>query len=629
MSPCADARRVQIGGILIRKKGRFEASRPAAHKTAAEKAAAPKKQPAPGSGKKAAVIAACAVLLVVLGVCTYGFILKGSDTIFPNVYVAGVNVGGLKRDAAINAVKTAVETQTAGDTLKVILPDRTIEFTPDVTNVALNPDEAADAAMNYGRDGGPIKALITYQKAKNSRQDISLESGTDLDTAYIRDLIDQTARACKSEKIEPVVTVDEDAKTITVVTGSPAISLDADKLYDAVVARFEAGNFSDLQFEYDTDPCEAVDLQKYYDQFGSEMKDAYYDEEKKELVAEKVGFGFDVSYYTQQIALADAGTTITIQAEELKPEVTLEDLEKEYFADVLGSCDSPHTAQAGRTKNLELACKAIDGTILNPGDEFSFNKIVGERTAEKGYQAAIVYQTGGKSESELGGGVCQVASTIYTATLYADLKVTQRAPHMFIVTYVEAGMDATIYWPSLDYKFVNSTDHPIRIDASVSGGYVHIKLMGTKPTDRDYDHIVLRHSTVNTVQPKMAIDGDDETIITDAGTAVDENGNTVNLVVDKDGNKYVKGAMVQYSYVGYTVIAYRDYVDANGNVVKTETLHKDVYNSRNATYKCTPYVEPEIPEEPDPTDPTDPDNPDVPTEPTEPTEPDNPFDIWS
>ena len=135
--------------------------------------------------------------------------------------------------------------------------------------------------------------------------------------------------------------------------------------------------------------CAPVDLQTYYDQFATEMKDAYYDEEKKELVAEKVGFGFDVSYYTQQIAMADAGTTITIQAEEMQPEVTLADLEKEYFADVLGSCDSPHTAQAGRTKNLELACKAIDGTILNPGDEFSFNKIVGERTAEKGYQKAI------------------------------------------------------------------------------------------------------------------------------------------------------------------------------------------------------------------------------------------------
>ena len=258
-------------------------------------------------------------LLAVLGVCTYGFILKGSDTIFPNVYVAGVDVGGLKRDAAINAVKLAVEQETAADTLTVVLPDRTIEFTPEVTNVALNPDEAADAAMNYGRDGGPIKALITYQKAKKDRQDIALESGKNLDTTYIRDLIDQTARACASEKIDPIVTVDADAKTVTVVTGSPKISLDADKLYDEVVARFESGDFSDLKFDYDTEPCAPVDLQTYYDQFATEMKDAYYDEEKKELVAEKVGFGFDVSYYTQQIAMADAGTTITIQAEEMQP----------------------------------------------------------------------------------------------------------------------------------------------------------------------------------------------------------------------------------------------------------------------------------------------------------------------
>ena len=125
-------------------------------------------------------------------------------------------------------------------------------------------------------------------------------------------------------------------------------------------------------------------------------------------------------------------------------------------------------------------------------------------------------------------------------------------------------MDATIYWGSLDYKFVNSTDHPLRIDASVSGGYVHVKLVGTAPKDKGYDHIVLRHEVVATIQPKMEIDGD-KTIITDAGTALDENGNTVNIVVDKDGNKYIKGDMVQYSYVGKTVMAYRDYVDANGN----------------------------------------------------------------
>ena len=100
------------------------------------------------------------------------------------------------------------------------------------------------------------------------------------------------------------------------------------------------------------------------------------------------------------------------------------------------------------------------------------------------------------------------------------------------------------------------------------------------------------------------------------------------IVVDKDGNKYIKGDMVQYSYVGKTVMAYRDYVDANGTVIKTETLHKDTYQARNTSYKCTPYVEPEVPEEPDPTDPDYPDYPDNPDEPTDPTEPDDPMNPW-
>ena len=483
---------------------------------------------------------------------------------------------------------------------------------------------------------GVVTASATAAAANGRRSDkietlpeiISVESTDDCGVPSVESFVRNLDTLTEKERAALIADLDELARLEKQIDEIYARMTDgnADKLYDEVVARFEASDFSDLKFDYDTEPCAPVDLQTYYDQFATEMKDAYYDEEKKELVAEKVGFGFDVSYYTQQIAMADAGTTITIQAEEMQPEVTLADLEKEYFADVLGSCDSPHTAQAGRTKNLELACKAIDGTILNPGDEFSFNKIVGERTAEKGYQKAIVYQTGGKSEAEEGGGVCQVASTIYTACLYADLKVTERAPHMFTVTYVQLGMDATIYWGSLDYKFVNSTDHPLRIDASVSGGYVHIKLMGTTPKDKSYDHIVLHNEVIATRQPKTVIDGT-ETEITDAGTGMDENGNTVNLVVDKQGNKYVKGEMVNYAYTGKTVKAYRDYVDANGKVLKTELLHTDTYKHRDTSYKCTPYVEPEIPEEPDepdPTDPTDPTDPwdpgtDIPTEPTLPS----------
>ena len=424
---------MKIGGIPIRKKGKFEQSRaPKRPSMAEQQVSKPAKQPkaakaSSGGGKKGLIIALALVVVVVLGVCSYGFVLKNQDAIYPNVYVAGVNVGGLKRDAAVSAVSEAVQKSYASDTLNVVLPDRTLSLTPEVTQVALNPDQAIDEALRYGRSGGPISAVINYLRAGKSEYSVDLDSSLNLDTDYIRTLVDQTARECASD---PIVRVNEEAGTITITAGSPAVSLDADKLYDAVIARFSSGDFSDLDFDYDTVPCESVDLQQYYDKYCKEMTDAYYDEEKKELVPEVNGYGFDLPYYTQQLAMAKAGEVITIQMEDLVPEVTLEELKKTYFADVLASYDSPHTANAARTKNLELACKAIDGTILNPGDEFSFNKIVGERTKEKGYLAAIVYTDGGKSESQEGGGICQVASTIYTCTLLADLEVTERAAHV-------------------------------------------------------------------------------------------------------------------------------------------------------------------------------------------------------
>lgn len=559
------------------------------------------------------MILACVLIIAVLGVCAYGFALKNSDKIFPNVSIAGVDVGGLRRSAAVSAVSDAVKSSYAGETLTVVLPDRTLQLNPDVTQVALNPEEAVDVAMAYGRDGGPVKAIRTYLAAKKTAYSVSLESSLNLDTEKIRTMLEQTAREVQTDRVEPSVRVDEAAGQIVVNTGSPAVSLDAEALYTAVLDRFGSGDLSDLTFDYDTEPVTPIDLQEYYDKFCSEMKDAYYDEQTHELVAEVPGYGFDVQYYTQQLAMAESNSTVTIQVEELKPEVTLEDLEKIYFADVLGEYDSPHTGEPKRTKNLELACKAIDGTILNPGEEFSFNGVVGERTTDKGYQEAIVYTDGGASEAQAGGGICQVASTIYSATLLANLKVTERAPHMYKVTYVMAGMDATIYWGQLDFKFVNSTEYPLRIDASVSDGYVHIKLIGTKP-ETDYDHIVLRYSQINEKAWKTVDeDGNEITIVPSGGR--DKNGNLIDIAINEEGEYFTIVSIKEQPYTGYTIVAYRDFVDADGKVLRTETLHTDVYNSRDKKYELAPYTVPEEPEPEEPTDPTDP------TDPTEPTDP--------
>lgn len=178
-------------------------------------------------------------------------------------------------------------------------------------------------------------------------------------------------------------------------------------------------------------------------------------------------------------ATADNGVKKTVMLHVMSPaDVAM----MKQFKHVLSSCDSPHTDIPARTNNLILACKAIDGKILQPGEVFSYNETVGKRTAERGYQAATIYVGGGEAPG-LGGGVCQVASNVYMCTLLADLQVLSRREHMFSVTYVPPGMDATVYWGSLDYKFRNTFAHPILIRASVSDGYVHMQFLSTHPSD--------------------------------------------------------------------------------------------------------------------------------------------------
>ena len=550
-----------------------------------------------------------------MAICGYGFSIKNSDTIFPNVYVAGVNVGGLKREAAISAVEGAINQSYAADTLNVVLPDRTLELDPEITNVALNADEAVDEAMKYGRDGGPLKAIRAYSSAKRSEHNVDLESTLNLDTEYIRDVIDKTAAEVKQDLVQPSVSVNEDSGIISVTTGSPAVTLDADALYEAVLERFAANDLTDLKFDYETTPCDAVDLQPYYDKYCTEMKDAYYDEENHELVEEVKGYGFDLPYYTQQIAMADPGTSVTIQMEDLVPEVTLEKLKETYFSYTLAKYDSPHTAIPARTTNLELACKAINGTILNPGEEFSFNGVVGERTKAKGYMAATVYLDGGKSEAQEGGGVCQVSSTIYECVLLANLQVTDRAPHMFEVSYVPRGQDATVYWGQQDFKFKNSTEYPIRIDASVSGGYVHIALVGTEP-EKDYDHVTLTYQVLATkpwksvgVTNENAPKSDEIELTITGETGVDQNGNTVKLANGSDGNVYILGSQLQNPYTGANIAVSRNFCDKDGNIIRTESLGTSSYTYRDSKYLITLYEAPE-PDDPfdpgyDPTDPGD------------------------
>ena len=168
------------------------------------------------------------------------------------------------------------------------------------------------------------------------------------------------------------------------------------------------------------------------------------------------------------------------------PEKTTHDIGTEAFPDLISRFSTKYDVTLrNRTTNLELASNKINGYVLLPGEEFSYNKVVGERTIAAGYKEAAMY-SGGEVVDGLGGGICQISSTLYNVVVKANLEVTQRSNHQFVTSYVDAGKDATVVYGAIDFKFVNTRKYPIKITSTVKNGIVEMKIFGVKE-EVEYD----------------------------------------------------------------------------------------------------------------------------------------------
>lgn len=184
-----------------------------------------------------------------------------------------------------------------------------------------------------------------------------------------------------------------------------------------------------------------------------------------------------------------------------EPDVKVSDFGMEAFPDILGSFSTRYSNNPDRTTNLRLASNAMTGKVLMPGEVFSFNSIVGQRTAARGYKNAAIYADGTVQDG-LGGGICQVVTTLYNAVVHADLEITDRRNHMFVPSYAQPGFDATVAYGSQDFKFKNSRDYPVKIVSSVENGICQVTVYGLK-TDDEYD-VTIEAEIIKTIPKKTA-----------------------------------------------------------------------------------------------------------------------------
>ncbi|MGN1030246.1 MAG: VanW family protein, partial [Butyricicoccaceae bacterium] len=287
------------------------------------------------------------------------------------------------------------------------------------------------------------------------------------------------------EPVQPSFKVDTEKKEMTIDTGTAGIDLDVESTVAAVTDALETLSFEDsIKVEPVSVPQDKVDAEAMAKEATTEPKNAGVKSDGKTLIEAVDGIKVTAEAITE--AIGDGSEqTYTLPVEANKAKVTAADLEPVLFRDTLASVTTTLNPNlTGRTTNVRLAMKACNGTILNPGDTFSYNDIVGERTAARGYQSAIVFENG-EQVPGLGGGVCQGSSTIYMAVLRADLKVTERRSHTFQVSYTPIAQDATVAYGSQDFKFVNNTDYPIKVVTSLEGSTVSCKLIGTKTQEKE------------------------------------------------------------------------------------------------------------------------------------------------
>lgn len=172
----------------------------------------------------------------------------------------------------------------------------------------------------------------------------------------------------------------------------------------------------------------------------------------------------------------EANTVVEVPVEVTKPKITKEMLSK--VDGVIGSFTTSYTSSnADRSANVEIATKTVNGTILMPGETFSYNNTLGERTTDKGYRDGAAY-IGNKVEMVTGGGICQVSTTLYRAVLRAGIMPTERHNHSMTTTYSGPSEDATVAWGSLDYQFKNPYDFPIYIQGYTSNKHVTFNIYG-------------------------------------------------------------------------------------------------------------------------------------------------------
>lgn len=406
-------------------------------------------------------IAIAAIIIGLGGAFFYMVHTEMNRVIAGDVTIAGVHLQGMTQKEAIAAVDAAFTPKA----MTVTVLDHSVQLPADCVT-GLSTRKAVRAACNLGKTASPQTLdLAPYLKVDEDRlQGILAELGNYYNTTLTESTYEVVGTA--------------PAQTLKIKLGTPQYGLDLIQLQHNVLTAYGMGKTT-LEGQCTLLEPKTIDLDAIWKTHCRDAVNAHYDVRSKKLEGGDEGYGFDMEAAKAALAEAEYGAALEFPFTAISPAITREAAEAELFKDVLGTFTAKSSSQKNRDVNLGLACKAINGITLYPGDSFSYNETLGERTPEKGYKPAGTY-IGNETVNTYGGGICQVSSSLYYSVLCAELEIIERTNHGFLPSYMPRGLDATVNWGTLDFKFRNNQDYPIRIEATAKGGTTTITVYGTE-----------------------------------------------------------------------------------------------------------------------------------------------------
>ena len=279
-------------------------------------------------------------------------------------------------------------------------------------------------------------------------------------------------------------------------------------------------------------------------------------------VEEVAGSRLDTQALARDIAQAlDAGGgSVALSVESIQPEVTVASLSSQYGM-IAYAVTNASSSSSNRLTNIALSLELINGTRLDPGETFSFNETVGERTTDRGFKVATAYSSGEVTE-EVGGGICQVSTTLFNAAVKSDMEIVERHNHSLTVSYVDLGKDAAVDWGNKDLRFTNTGDEPV---------YIVCLLTDDKRVRIGFFGKLLPNGESITVEGETT------------GTIGYETVYQPNLSFPSGYSE-----VTQRGRNGYTAVAYKIRWDAEGNQISSELLCSSTYRTTNEIIEYGP-----------------------------------------